>query len=194
MIDEAFLGQHGRLGAGPSRYVGPGFTTCEPSEVKMAEFAEDTAAASIESRWWRRLGRSFIAVDSYGLVLLLVIATYTVSVTVTEAWAASIVLTILLATVWLILRTSRGAPRRSARRLHRAVPGRPRRGRELLRAGTVRGGRDIGGLLPAVPDRAVLHRPPPDAAAKDRHRDAARGRCRLPADWHVLRLRLQGGG
>ena len=73
----------------------------------MPEFAEDTAAASIESRWWRRLGRSFVATDSYGLVLLLVIATYTVSVTVTEAWAASIVLTILLATVWLILRTSR---------------------------------------------------------------------------------------
>ena len=75
-------------------------------EVKLSDFAEDSAALGAESRWWRRLGRSFVSVDSYGLVLLLVVATYVVSVSVTETWAASIVLTIQLATVWLILRTS----------------------------------------------------------------------------------------
>lgn len=44
--------------------------------------------------------------DSYAAVLLLVLATYIVSVSVTEARAASIVLTVQLATVWFTLRTS----------------------------------------------------------------------------------------
>jgi Ion channel len=73
----------------------------------LPDFIEATAAASAESRWWRRLGRSFVSADSYGLVLLLVIVTYVVSVSATDAWAGSIVLTVQLATVWLTLRTSR---------------------------------------------------------------------------------------
>ena len=72
----------------------------------MPDFAKDNAAASAESRWWHRLGRSFLSADSYGLVLLLVVVTYVVSVSVTETRAASIVLTVQLATVWLTLRTS----------------------------------------------------------------------------------------
>ena len=72
----------------------------------MPGLVDDSAAVSAESRWWRRLGRSFVSADSYGLVLLLVMATYVVSVSVTEAQAASIVLTVQLATVWLALRTS----------------------------------------------------------------------------------------
>jgi hypothetical protein len=72
----------------------------------LPDFVEDGNAASAESRWWRRLGRSFVSADSYGLVLLLVVGTYVVSVSVTEARAASIVLTVQLATVWLTLRTS----------------------------------------------------------------------------------------
>jgi hypothetical protein len=81
----------------------------------LPDFAEDSAAAAVESRWWRRLGRSFVSADSYGLVLLLVMVTYVVSVSVTETRAAPIVLTVQLATVWLILRTSR------ARRVARVV-------------------------------------------------------------------------
>jgi ion channel len=73
----------------------------------VPDFAEDNAAAAAESRWWRRLGHSFVSADSYGLVLLLVVVTYVVSVSVTETRAASIVLTVQLATVWLTLRTSR---------------------------------------------------------------------------------------
>ena len=72
----------------------------------MPDFAKDNAVASAESRWWHRLGRSFVSADSYGLVLLLVVVTYVVSVSVTETRAASIVLTVQLATVWLTLRTS----------------------------------------------------------------------------------------
>jgi hypothetical protein len=75
-------------------------------EVNVPDFAKDNAAASAESRWWHRLGRSFVSADSYGLVLLLVVVTYVLSVSVTETWAASIVLTVQLATVWLTLRTS----------------------------------------------------------------------------------------
>jgi hypothetical protein len=81
------------------------------------DFAEDNAALVAESRWWRRLGRSFVSADSYGLVLLLVVVTYVVPVSLTEAWAGSIVLTVQLATVWLTLRTSR------ARRMTRLVAG-----------------------------------------------------------------------
>ena len=84
----------------------------------MPDFVEDDAegaAASAESRWWRRLGGSFVSADSYGLVLLLVVVTYVVSVSVTEEWAGSVVLTVQLATVWLTLRISQ------ARRVVRLV-------------------------------------------------------------------------
>ena len=57
----------------------------------------------------RSLGAAFLRPDSYGLVLALVVATYIVSITVTEVKAASIVLTVQLATVWLALRTSQAA-------------------------------------------------------------------------------------
>ena len=72
----------------------------------MPDFADGNALAGAESRWWRRLGRSFVSADSYGLVLLLVVVTYVVSVSVTQTWAGSVVLTVQLATVWLTLRTS----------------------------------------------------------------------------------------
>jgi len=62
------------------------------------------------SRPWRRLSRSFVTADSYGFVLLLVMVTYIVSVSVTETWAGSIVLTVQLATVWFTLRTAQARP------------------------------------------------------------------------------------
>jgi hypothetical protein len=86
-------------------------------EVTLTGFAGDKAASGGGSRWWRRLGRSFVSADSYGLVLLLVVVTYVVSVSVTEMRAASIVLTVQLATVWLTLRTAR------ARRVTRLTAG-----------------------------------------------------------------------
>jgi len=81
----------------------------------LPDYVDDGAAARAESRWWRRLGSSFVSADSYGLVLLLVVTTYAISVSMTETRAASIVLTVQLATVWLTLRTSQ------ARRLVRLV-------------------------------------------------------------------------
>jgi hypothetical protein len=59
--------------------------------------------------------RSSDLADSYAVVLLLVMVTYIVSVSVTETRAASIVLTVQLATVWFTLRTSHA--RRLVRRL-----------------------------------------------------------------------------
>jgi Ion channel len=81
----------------------------------LPDFADDGAAANAESRLWRRIGRPFVSAGSYGLVLLLVVVTYVVSVSVTEERAASVVLTVQLATVWLTLRTSQ------ARRVTRLV-------------------------------------------------------------------------
>ena len=75
----------------------------------MPDFIDDDANGAVpgtESRWWHRLGRSFVSADSYGLVLLLVVVTYVVSASVTEQRAASVVLAVQLATVWLTLRTS----------------------------------------------------------------------------------------
>lgn len=62
------------------------------------------------SRPWRHLGRSFVEADSYGFVLLLVMVTYIVSVSITQTWAGSIVLTVQIATVWFTLRTSQARP------------------------------------------------------------------------------------
>jgi len=76
----------------------------------LPDLADDDAAASAESGAWRRLAHTFVSTDSYGLVLLLVVVTYVVSVSADEARAASIVLVVQLATVWLTLRTSGARP------------------------------------------------------------------------------------
>lgn len=76
----------------------------------MQDFTDEVATAGTRRRPWRRLARSFVSADSYGLVLLLVVVTYVVSVSVDQRWAGSIVLTVQLATVWLTLRTSHARP------------------------------------------------------------------------------------
>lgn len=49
--------------------------------------------------------------NSYGLVLLLIIITYAVSVTLTAGWANSLVVSVQIATVWVVLRASQARPR-----------------------------------------------------------------------------------
>jgi hypothetical protein len=49
----------------------------------------------------------FVSADSYGLVLVLVVVTYVVSVSFVAGWAQSVVLAVQLATVWLTFRTAR---------------------------------------------------------------------------------------
>jgi hypothetical protein len=62
----------------------------------------------------RRLARAMVSPDSYGSVLLLILFTYLFSVSVTAPWAASLVITVQIGTVWAVLRVSRA--RRSVRR------------------------------------------------------------------------------
>jgi len=57
----------------------------------------------------RRLLAKFVSADSYGLVLVLVVLTYVVSVSFVAGWAQSVVLAIQIATVWLTFRTARAA-------------------------------------------------------------------------------------
>ena len=75
----------------------------------MTESTEEgTARADTDGA--PRRSRPFRFSDSYGVVLLLVVVTYIVSVSVTEEWATSIVLTVQLATVWFTLRISHARP------------------------------------------------------------------------------------
>jgi hypothetical protein len=55
-----------------------------------------------------------VSPDSYGSVLLLILFSYGFSVGVTSSWAASLVITVQIATVWAVLHVSRA--RRSVRR------------------------------------------------------------------------------
>jgi hypothetical protein len=59
------------------------------------------------ARAFRRLLRSFRSTDSYGLVLLMIIATYILAVSLPARWGASVVLVVQIATVRLSLHTSR---------------------------------------------------------------------------------------
>jgi ion channel len=63
----------------------------------------------------RRLGRALIEPDSYGPVLLLIVFTYVFSVGVSASWAASLVVTVQIATVWVVLQVSQA--RRGVRRV-----------------------------------------------------------------------------
>jgi hypothetical protein len=58
-----------------------------------------------QRRFMRRLASSFWSADSYGLVLLLIVVSYGLSVSLTGSWTSA-VLAIQIATVWFVLRTS----------------------------------------------------------------------------------------
>jgi hypothetical protein len=77
--------------------------------------ADPGAPASARRRPIRRLGRAMVSTDSYGSVLLLILFTYGFSVTVTASWAASLVITVQIGTVWAVLHVSRA--RRPVRRI-----------------------------------------------------------------------------
>ncbi len=62
-----------------------------------------------------RLIKAFSSPDSYGLVVLLILVTYGLSAALSASWAASLVLAVQIATVWVALRASRA--RRSVRAL-----------------------------------------------------------------------------
>jgi hypothetical protein len=69
----------------------------------MEEIPQETQER--QRRFMQRLVSSFWSADSYGLVLLLIVVSYVLSVSLTGAWT-SVVLAIQIATVWFVLRTS----------------------------------------------------------------------------------------
>jgi hypothetical protein len=76
----------------------------------MAMAKDEPADPTREARVFRRLRHSFRSPDSYGLVLLLIIATYVIAVSIRARWGASIVVLAQIGTVWLALHTSRARP------------------------------------------------------------------------------------
>jgi Ion channel len=82
----------------------------------MTDSTNDPAApAPTHRRPVRRLAQALISTNSYGSVLLLILFTYLFSVTVAASWAASLVITVQIATVWVVLHVSQA--RRSVRRI-----------------------------------------------------------------------------
>src|SRR5512133_2443411 len=59
----------------------------------------------------RRLLEAFSSPDSYGLVLLLIVASYTLSAATTPACALSLVLFVQIATIWTTLQASQARRR-----------------------------------------------------------------------------------
>ena len=55
----------------------------------------------------RRVLHDFTSLDSYGVVLVMIVVTYIAAVTLTEPWGVSIVLVVQIATVWVTLHTSK---------------------------------------------------------------------------------------
>ncbi len=72
--------------------------------------ADPDASASARRHPLRRLARAMVSPDSYGSVLLLILFTYGFSVGVTASWAASLVITVQIGTVWAVLHVSRARP------------------------------------------------------------------------------------
>ena len=54
----------------------------------------------------RPLIEAFYSPNSYGLVLLLILATYVLSITLTRGRAVSVVVAVQIATIWVVLRAS----------------------------------------------------------------------------------------
>jgi hypothetical protein len=82
--------------------------------VSPNEPAGPAPPAPAHRRPIRRLGKALVSPESYGSVLLLILFTYVFSVGVTEPWAASLVVTVQIATVWVALRVAQA--RRGVRR------------------------------------------------------------------------------
>jgi len=81
----------------------------------MADLSGEQLRGPGGRRRARRFIEAFSSPDSYALVLLLILMTYALSAALTVSWAASLVLALQIATVWVALRASR------ARRSIRAV-------------------------------------------------------------------------
>lgn len=78
-----------------------------PGVDEMTQDDDMATDSDREARALRRLLRSFRSADSYGLVLLTIVATYVLAATLSERWGATILVFAQIGTVLLALRTSR---------------------------------------------------------------------------------------
>ncbi len=72
----------------------------------MTTPADESPEVERQTRAIRRFLRSFYSANSYGSLLVMILATYALAVTVRKPWAESTLLIVQIATVWLALRTS----------------------------------------------------------------------------------------
>jgi hypothetical protein len=72
----------------------------------MANRGEEANDSEREARAFRRLLRSFRSTDSYGLVLLMIVATYVLAASLPDQWGATILVLVQIVTVRLALHTS----------------------------------------------------------------------------------------
>jgi Ion channel len=72
----------------------------------MANRGEEANDSEREARAFRRLLRSFRSTDSYGLVLLMIVATYVLAASLPDRWGATILVLVQIVTVRLALHTS----------------------------------------------------------------------------------------
>jgi len=72
----------------------------------MANRGVEAKDSEREARAFRRLLRSFRSTDSYGLVLLMIVATYVLAVSLPDRWGATILVFLQIVTVRLALHTS----------------------------------------------------------------------------------------
>jgi hypothetical protein len=99
--------------------------------------ARKTELAKTRPHLLRRLLHAFLSRDSYGLVLLLIVLTYTLAVSLSGWWASTLVLLVQVVTVSFALRTSRA--RRSLLLIARAALA----AAVLVAAARVLGGSDV---------------------------------------------------
>ena len=77
----------------------------------MSREQEETQRQAPRLRHPRSLIGALSSPNSYGLVLLLIVITYAVSVTLTAKWTTSVVVSFQIATVWVVLQASQARRR-----------------------------------------------------------------------------------
>ncbi len=92
--------------AGAVRPVGMQAAGCAGAGVMAGRSGEQGQKLG-RGRFSWRLIEALYSPDSYALVLLLILVTYALSTTLTASWAASLIVAVQIATVWVTLRAAR---------------------------------------------------------------------------------------
>src|SRR5687768_11102670 len=77
----------------------------------MTDPTSEAATRDKQTRAIRRLLHSFYSTESYGLVLLMIVFSYSLAVSLPWEWGTSLVVAVQIGTVWVALHTSRARHR-----------------------------------------------------------------------------------